>query len=347
MKKGLLIIATIFLFMGIFATGNYVHGAAASKTELKIVHFAPPVQLIHKDVLVPWTKMLGERTGGKVEGVIFPGEVLGKAQDFYDMVLAGTVDACYVYLGANPGRFPLHNVYELPFLLSGPKVGSRVAWENFEKEEVLRKEFSDVKVLALNAIPPVQIHTVKKPVRNLEDFKGMKIRTIPGPVAVETMKALGAIPVTMPVTDTYVALEKGTIDGAAFPFEAVIPFKIIEVTKYHTEVNLWGGIWYFVMNKKKWENLSPDAQKAIEGISGAWLSEWVGSIFEKVDTNDREKIRGTPGHEVINLSEGEKAKWKKRVTPLWDNWVSQKEAKGLPGRRILDSTIDLLEKYGQ
>lgn len=347
MGKKFLVIAILFFSMGVFTTINYAQGAEDVKTQLKILHFAPPVQLIHKDVLVPWTKMLEEHTGGKVAGVIFPGEVLGKAKDFYDMVTAGTVDACFVYLGASPGRFPLHNVYELPLLLSSPRIGSIVAWENFEKEGAMNKEFSDVKVLCLNAIPTVQIHTSSKPIRKLEDMKGMKLRTIPGPVAVNTMKALGAIPVTMAVTDIYVALEKGTIDGTAFPFESMVPFKTIEVTKYHTEVNLWGGIWYFVMNKRKWNGLSLDIQKDMEGITGAWLSEWVGSIFEEVDMKARKDIRDMPDHEVINMSEEEKARWKKLVTPVWDEWVSQVEKKNLPGRKILDSTLDRLEKYSQ
>jgi len=220
-------------------------------------------------------------------------------------------------------------------------------WENFEKDAALRKEFADVKVLCITGIPTMQIHAAKKPVRNLQDLKGMKIRTIPGPVAMKTISTLGAVPVTMSPVDTYVALERGTIDAGASPFEAVFSLKIADVTKYHTEANLWSGVWFFVMNKRKWESLPPDIQKVIDGMSGAWLSDWVGTVWEKDDIASREKIRNTPGHEIITLSTEEATKWREKTKPLWDEWVSETEAKGLPGRKVLESTLSLLRKYAK
>jgi TRAP-type C4-dicarboxylate transport system substrate-binding protein len=235
-------------------------------------------------------------------------------------------------------------VFELPLLFPNSKVGSRVVWEMFEKEPSLRAEFPEVKVLWLHTVTPMQLHTIKKPIRCLEDLKGMKIRSVGG-VAPSVLKALGAVPVVMPTPDVYVALERGTVDGTIGAWEQLEPFRFQEVTKYHTTVNLWVGQFYVVMNSKRWESLPPDIQKTIDEISGARGTDLAGSAWDKVDMRGLEMVRGLSGHEVIILSHDELARWRKAIMPIWDEWVADKEAKGLPGRKILDEVLRLTEKY--
>jgi TRAP-type C4-dicarboxylate transport system substrate-binding protein len=290
--------------------------------------------------------MLEERTGGRVKGVIYPMEMLGKMRDFIDMTMAGTVDISSANISGYAGRFPLHSFYALPFLIPNGKVGSRVMWEMFEKDESLKAEFREVKVLWLYALPSTQLFTSKKPVRNLEDLKGLKIRVIGGETPA-AFKALGATPVVISPTDAYVALERGTVDGAVGGWSALTLFKFSEVTKYFTEANLWSSEFFVIMNKKRWESFSPDIQKIIEGISGDWARNLTSMAHEKDDMNLIEKLKTEGRYEFITLSPEERMRWQKATLPIWDKWVASVEEKGLPGRKILDETIHLLEKYSK
>ena len=90
------------------------------------------------------------------------------------------------------------------------------------------KEFDDVKVMWLHAAAPGFIFT-KNPVKSTADVKGLRIKA--NAENVEAVKALGASPVTMTVSETYDGLSRGIVDGAVFPIEALQGFKIAEVVK--------------------------------------------------------------------------------------------------------------------
>lgn len=339
-------LATIFLFlMAALCIGRSAQGDQAKPIELKIMHFASVTHVLQKDVFIPWAKMLEERTGGRVKVVIYPGELLGKVKDTYDATASGVADIGCAYFSATPNRFPLHTVFELPFMFSDAKVGSRVMWELFQKEESLTAEFRDVKVLWLFGTPSMQLHMVNKPVYTLADLSGKKVRTVGG-VRATIVKTLGAVPVVIPTPDTYVALERGTVDGAVSTWEAMKAFKIDEVTKYHTVANLWSGVFYTVMNKKKWESLPPEIQKVIQDLSGAQAADQTATAFIKVDLEGMESVK-SKGHEIINLAPAEYAKWRKSVMPLWDEWAKEWEAKGLPGKKILGEASSLIGKYSK
>jgi TRAP-type C4-dicarboxylate transport system substrate-binding protein len=345
MKRILLTTVLSFFLAIALGTNNPSQGAEFKPVELKITHFSPVDSPTHS-VLVPWCKMLEERTGGRVKGVIYPMEQLGKTRDFIDMTVAGTVDMSTAFVSAYPGRFPLHCYYELPFLLPNAKVGSRIMWEMFEKEESLRAEFREVKVLWFHPMTPAQLYTSKKPVRTLEDLKGLKIRVMGGQTT-EIFKALGAIPVVISPTDTYVALERGTVDGAVGGWTSLKLFKFSEVTKHLTVANLWIGEFFMIMNKKRWESFPPDIQKIIGEMSGPWAGDQTTAALEKADIEIIENVKAAGRHEFINLSPEEQTKWRKATMPIWDKWVASVEEKGLPGRRILDETLRLVEKYSK
>ena len=136
--------------------------------------------------------------------------------------------------GYTPGRFPLITATELPLgLFKSSRGGSLAVMSIFDKH--FKNEFKDVKVLWFWVHPPGHFHLAKKQVKVLEDLNGLKIRAAT-PMLTTMVKTLGAIPVSIPAPDTYTALERGTVDGTIFPWEAISSFKIAEVLKYHVAV---------------------------------------------------------------------------------------------------------------
>ena len=172
----------------------------------------------------------------------------------------------------------------------------------------------------------------------------MKLATQPGARA--ALEALGAVPVTMPVPKIYQTVEKGVADGSALAWGAYKAFKIYEVTKNHISPHLAGMAYGTIMNKNKWNSLSKQDQDIITRITNKMMPDTLcGAVTAEMNLGI--KISKERGHEIIDLSPEELAKWKATGKPAWDKWVKQMEAKGLPGRKVLDETMKLVEKHSK
>jgi TRAP-type C4-dicarboxylate transport system substrate-binding protein len=341
MKKGIFLLAMVLVF--VFATGKFSYAQAVKPIELKLSHFMSPMHNLHVDVFAPFAKELEERTKGRVKITIYPGEALGKAKDHYDMVVHGITDIAIFIHGYTAGRFPLTSVIELPIGVPSAKVGSRVIWELYDK--YLKPEHPGIKLLTLWTHGPGHIHMTKKPVKTLEDIKGLRIRS-PGPQQTALLRELGISPLTIPIPELYDSLRRGMADGAVVPFSVVVDFKLFELIKYHTVANLYVMSMGLAMNPKTWESLPPDVQKIVEELSGPRMSEIAGASYDKYDQLGIEAAKKVKA-EIFTLSSEEKERWADRIKPLNDKWISDMEAKGLPGKKIFDDARLLLEKYSK
>ncbi|MGD9061637.1 MAG: TRAP transporter substrate-binding protein DctP, partial [Desulfobacterales bacterium] len=201
-------------------------------------------------------------------------------------------------------------------------------------------ELMDTQVMYLHAHGPGLIHTKDKPVRKLEDMQGLKFRGHGTSALV--VKALGGTPVPKPMPETYQMLQKGVVNGAVYPFEANKGWKLGEVTNYVTAnfSAAYTTSFFVVMNKQKWNSLSPDIQKIITQIN----VEWAAKHGEAWDTSDAEGIVFflNQGGQIIGLNSKEAERWKKAVAPIIDDYVTKTNEKGLPGKEIVDFTIKTL-----
>src|ERR687892_1802586 len=170
--------------------------------DLIISHPFPARHVQHRLMLEPFKKELEEKSKGRIKVAIHPGGALAAAPAHYENVVAGAFDIGWTLQGYTPGRFPLSGIVELPFLWSSAQEATRVFWQMFEELPPLQNEYRDVKVLATWTHDLGQLYTTSKPVRSLEDLRGLKIRA-PGPVQVSMLRALGAVPVTMPAGQKY------------------------------------------------------------------------------------------------------------------------------------------------
>lgn len=342
MKRRFVLLAMVLFLITFLALGRASYAQVVKPIELKLSHWLSPMHNLHSEVLVPFAKELEERTKGRAKATIFSGEALGKAKDHYDMVMHGITDMAPFIHAYTAGRFPLTSVVELPINILSAKVGSRVIWELFDK--YLRPEHPGVRVLALWTTGSGHVHMTKKPIKTLEDIKGLRIRS-PGPTQTALLRELGASPLTIPIPEVYDALQRGMADGAVFPFSAVIDFKFYELLRYHTISNLYVMPLGFAINPKVWAGLPPDIQKAIEEL-GSRTSEIAGTSYDKYDLLGIDAAKKVKA-EFISLPPEEKKKWDDRYKPLIDKWTADMEGKGLPGRKILEEARSLAEKYSK
>lgn len=330
------------LLMSAFALLLFSGTGMAKTIELKFAHAFSPKHTMQVRVFEPWAEKINKETDGKVKVTFFPGGALGKTPDHYELAEKGIADIIYILHDYTPGRFPMTEVYSLPFMTPSATKTSRAMWKTYENFPEFQKEYNKVKVLALFCHPGGDFHTVKKPIRTVEDFKGMKIRTA-NPSVTEALKIFGAVPVTTPVTETYTALERGVVDGTVVPWEGLGIFKLDDLTKYATMADFYTMTMMVVMNKRKWESLPDDVKKVIDENSGMSLSEWCGKVYDETDEPFRNQAL-EKGIEIIELSDEDKEKLKNMTMPLREQWVKNMEAKGYPAQDILDAALEYLKE---
>jgi TRAP-type transport system periplasmic protein len=241
----------------------------------------------------PWFNKIEEATKGRVKIEPYWSQTLAKGTDAWNAVKSGIADMGWCVHGFWPDMTPLADVINLPALpfKTGEK-GSEVLWRLYDKFPEFQRQYKDVHVLILHTSAPYILITNKKQVKTLEDIKGLKIRALGG-VATDQMRALGATPLLIPMADTYMALDKGVIDGMAAPWEAIYSFRLYEVVKYYTMVSLSGaGVDSIPVNKVKWDSLPKDVQQAIDGVSGLEASKfWGRNFFDNAEEGVLEKVK--------------------------------------------------------
>jgi TRAP-type C4-dicarboxylate transport system substrate-binding protein len=318
---------------------------AAQEIKLKLSHFVPPSHNHHVSVLAPWVEEVKKRTKGRVEITIFPGATLCKPPQQYECARDGITDIAFGVTGWTPGRFPRSSVVELPFMMRTAATGSQMLADLWDK--YLKVEYDDVHVLYMNVHPAGHIHTHSKPIRTLDDFRGMKIRT-PTATIGDLLELLGAAKVGMPVTQIYESMSNKVIDGFVVPYEVFPPLKFQEVSRYHTEIGMYTTAFVTMMNKRKFESLPADVRQVLVETtareSGYWKS--VGERWDRAEAPGRKAIVDRKS-QIYVLPKEERKRWREAVRSLDDKWVADAEKRGVPGKELLKAARELALKYGE
>ena len=324
--------------------------APAGPIELKFTNYQPPHAVPHEMMHVPFCEKIEELTNGRVKITIYAGGALGAPPDQYDLMLQGTADIGMISTGFLPGVFPLTEVIELPMQFKTAEVAGAVYWDLAEKY-MMDTEYSKGKVLYVGPTGLFNCFSTKE-VKTLEDLKGLKTAS-PSPVEAATFAALGLATASMPPPEMYTALERGLIDCTWHEWEgAYLAWKTYEITKYRTaNIDMSTHTNVVFMNWDTWNSLPPDIQKVFDEVGGFEKAREYGRIMDDMDEGFKQSVIehdqkvGNPP--VYYLPEDEKARWKEAVSPIYDKWVADKEAAGLPGRAILEDLRALRDKYAK
>ncbi len=305
---------------------------------LNLSNFFPPDNKI-SIAMDQWCKEVEKRTNGRIKVTQFPSGTLTPPAQTYVGVIKGVADIGLSFFSYTMGRFPLTEVLDLPLGYKSGYVGAKLANEYYKKFKP--KEIDEVKVLFLTTSPPHMLFA-KKPVNNLEDLKGLKIRSTG--TSAKVVQALGGAPVAMPMSDAYDALSKGVVQGIIGPYEPMKGFKLAEVVNHSTEYgSAYVGSNYVVMNKAKWNALPADIQKIIEMIDDEWI-EKMGRLWDDLDKEGKE-VFIQKGGKVAVLSKEENGRWSERLRPILDEYVKDMKSKGLPGDEALKFCVDFLKAH--
>ena len=305
---------------------------------------ADPVVIKFSHVVAPDTpkgkaaekfrQMVEERSKGEIKVEIYPNSQLYKDREELEALQLGAVQM----LAPSMAKFgPLgareFELFDLPFIFPNKETLYRTMDGVVGKRLFSKLETKGIEGLAFwdNGFKQM---SANKPMHNVADFSGMKMRIQSSKVLDAQMKALGAMPQVMAFSEVYTALQQGVVDGTENPLSNVYTQKMHEVQK-HMTLSSHGYLGYAVItNKKFWEGLSSDQRDLIsQAMKEATVYE--RSIAQQENDDSLAKIRAAKTTEIYTLTEAERAEWMKALMPV------HKEFEGVIGKENIQEVYDI------
>ncbi|KPQ06597.1 MAG: TRAP-type C4-dicarboxylate transport system, periplasmic component [Rhodobacteraceae bacterium HLUCCA12] len=331
---------------GSVALGALLAPGLASAQEpitLRVHQFLGPNGTVPRDFIIPWAEKVTEESEGRLNVEVYSSMSLGGTPAaLYDQVREGVVDIIWTVAGYTPGRFPISETFELPFMMADAESTSRAAWRFHE--EYMQEETEDVHMLAVHVHGPGIFHMRAPAIERIEDVEG---RTVRGPTRITTrlLETLGATAVGMPVPQVPEALSRNVIEGAVIPWEVTQVLRVPELVDTHTEFGgdrgLYSTFFFFAMNRDSYDALPEDLQEIIDANSGIEASAWAGRIQEAGDAPGREAAVER-GNTIVTIEGEELARWREAAQQVRDDWAEEMEEEGVDGAALIEAAEDLI-----
>jgi TRAP-type transport system periplasmic protein len=273
---------------------------------LKGGHISPKASL-EGQAADKFAELVKSKTNGELIVEIFPQEQLGKATAMIDSTIMGNQD---IYIGGNveferfsAGLKALGLNYAVPSLETFRKILKSPLWD-----ELFVQPLDKVGLTVLDSDwerGPYRVLISTRPVKNFDDLKGLKLRIAPLDTWRRSWTALGCQVVVLPWTDVYMGLKQGMVEAVTSPINLVYPMKFTEVAKYMARTDEYWGLLTAVVNKKVYEQLRPQFQKALKEAADE-AGDWYMSTSEKGVEEDIEKIKREHGvvFTILDLKPG-------------------------------------------
>jgi TRAP-type C4-dicarboxylate transport system substrate-binding protein len=299
---------------------------------------------LHARAMVPWMKDIEEATEGRVKFDVTP-KVVGTVAGQYDVAAQGLADVVLFLPGYQPGRFVLMEGLDLPFLGSDTTKRCPATWRTYQRFVAPKNEFKDVVPLSVYCSTSGQIGTTRTTIDSLASVKGLKIRSA-SEATTAAITLLGATPVQKPASELYELLSGGVIDGAIFPLDSMVGFKVDSVLKHvaYMQGGFNSSMVLIGMNKDAWAKIPEADQKIIMDLSGEALATRVGKMLAVSEQEAREKIVAGGG-KVIDVDSTLVQQFEQAVLPVRQAWVEKAKAAGLENpEEMLDYLRGEIEK---
>ena len=330
-----LVTACIFVSVLLFFCGG---SQAAEVIKIKFANYMP-IMHVNTVMMAKFVDDVNKKLAGRVEITQYAAGTLLTAPKMAGGVASGIADMGLAHCSYSRGRFPVMELTELPLGASSSYILTHVINDFYDKFKP--KEWDGFHPLIFSASPPSTIQTLKKPVHDLEELKGLKIRGTGR--SGDIVKALGATTVPVEMMDMYESLRRGVIDGNMGPYEQLKSFKTGEVLRYHSVA--WqagsGYTFYVIFNKNKWNSLPADVRQVIDETAKSYIEPWA-IAWNKVDL-DGAKFFKEQGGQVVPIPEKEIQRWVKAVEPVIGDYKRDMVAKGYKAAEV-DSWIQFIKE---
>lgn len=293
--------------------------------------------------IMPWIEEIEEQSGGRISITFYAPDELVPDGEGYDSCVSGICDFVAGMCSETPGKFPLDSVLALPFLVPSGEAGTYVLEELPKIYPEWNEQYEGTKLLWQWTGSITQLHTTDKLVETLEDLQGMQIIAVVADT-LDNLALLGVNTVEVTATEVYTSLERNMAEGVIFPFAAIQSLKVVDVSSYHTFLNMEVGSFYMAMNIDSYNSLPSDLQEIIEescaGMAVTTNSALVG-VEESIIATLEER-----GDEFASFSAADRQAMIDLLESRYDAWVEDMEALGYSNaRQIMEDAVRLGNEY--
>lgn len=254
-----------FILKSLLATGMaalLATPALAQPLKLRLAHSGAESETQHLAAL-EFARQVKTRTQGAVEVQVYGSSTLGNDNTAIASVRGGTIDMTTSGTPYYTGMVGRMNVLDLPYMFASAEQAYKVLDGPIGHSLLDELGAYGMKGLAYWEVGFRSLTNSRRPVLVPEDIKGLKLRTTPNPAHLKAFQILGASPTPMPLAEVFGALENKAVDGQENPVNIVRNNKFYEVQKYMSLTRHAYTAMPVVMNKKKFDGLKPEQQKAL------------------------------------------------------------------------------------
>jgi TRAP-type C4-dicarboxylate transport system substrate-binding protein len=289
------------------------------------------------------SKAIKDATCGNFNLKLYYGEQLSKAKENLDALKVGAIEMAMVCSSYSPGKLRAATVLDLPFLpvKSGDWKTMRKVYDTLWKRPELIKSLAkwNSRRYIQNLLPMYEYMGRGKPPKDLADFKHKRLRALGG--MGESARAIGAVPTTMPASETYTALQRGTVDAIGFPFTYTFhAYKLDEISTWYTSNLAAGNVDCFMAMRRDAYKKLPKQYKQImeETKDGAY-----DAMIEAYAAKDKVNLanwRKNPKLTEVRFSEADLDKFREKGgKPVWEEWVKENKQYVPTAQQLIDLVL--------
>lgn len=294
-------------------------GAAQAQVVLRLAENQPddnPVTIAMRE----FAKLVDEKTKGGVKVEVYAGAQLGQEPETIEQTQAGIIDFARVNSVVLANVSPSMGVFTLPYVFRDAEHKYKVL-----DGEVGKEVTADLEKVGLVGFPYMEAGTrnfytrAGKPVKSLEDLKGLKIRVQPARISTRMVELLGATPTPMNYGEVFSALQTGVIDGAENDYVSYVTSSHYEAAPNLIEDGHLSPPAILVMNKQKFESLSEEHRKAIvEAADEAAKFERKAMFAANEEAKKKVEAAG------VTIVSVDNEPFRKAVEPIYDEFPALK-----------------------
>ncbi|HXP95766.1 MAG TPA: TRAP transporter substrate-binding protein [Telmatospirillum sp.] len=269
-------------------------------------------------------KVLSEKTGGNYTVKVYGNSSLGSEKDTVEQAKLGALDMVRVNTAAFQSIVPETMILSLPFLYRDVDHLRKVIYGPIGERVLAKFEKAGFIGLALWESGARSIYA-KKPVRNLADVKGMKIRVQQSDLWVDLIRAMGANPTPIPMGEVFTALKTGLVDAAENNYPSYETAHHYEAASIFSETEHVMAPECLVFSKKIWDTLNDAERQNIRAAAKETIPYYVNLWTAKEAAS--KAILTKAG--VTFVTDVNKAEFVAVEKPLWDKVANTPELKQL------------------
>lgn len=260
-------------------------------------------------------EVLEAKSKGAFKVAAFPNSQLGSDREITQSCQNGELAFVVQNTAPQVNFVPKAAVFDLPNLFPNKKV-ARAVLDKFQKD--IEPEYAKAGIVMLGfGDQGFRVLSSNKAINKIEDFKGLKLRTMENKYHVQYWQSLGANPTPLPFSELYLALQQGTVTGQENPYEVIVATKLYEVQKYVIDTNHLFHTITIIMSKNIYDQLTPEEQKLVRDAAREVIV-WGREQADKRHA-DRVAILKKNNVQIIKLSEKLLGEMQAKSKPVYDN----------------------------